>query len=127
MQAIQIEAEYLTDITADVTATEECINSLKAKFPVLVFSKITCSFCIEMKRTLVSYGVTAAIVEVDKLPGVKSVLSDIFSMKTFPILVIDGNCIGGCSELKSIEHGSLPGLILPLLPYMVMLILHIKI
>ena len=39
-------------------------------------------------------------------------------MKTFPMLIIDGVCIGGCDSFKDLEHSSLPGLTRCLLPHM---------
>ena len=115
-----IDVEYLSDITANISS-EDDINTLSSTYDVLVFSKTTCSFCVEMKRTLISYGVCAAVVEVDQLnlPGFDAILEKLYSMKTFPMLVIDGKCIGGCSDLKAIEHSSLPGLATPLLRFMV--------
>jgi thioredoxin-related protein len=51
MEAIQIEIEYITDITSDVSSAED-LTTLAEKHKVLMFSKTNCPYCVELKRTL---------------------------------------------------------------------------
>jgi glutaredoxin 3 len=85
--------------------------------PVLLFSKTWCPFCLELKRTLTSYGTKFGVVEVDACSDpnvVLNVLFDVHGRRTVPLLFVEGKCYGGCADIKHLEHtGDLTILVAP--------------
>ena len=51
MDAIQVDVEYINDITNNVSSENE-LKTLAGKYKVLMFSKTNCPYCVELKRTL---------------------------------------------------------------------------
>lgn len=84
------------------------MDKLIQQYPVLLFSKTGCQFCMEVQRTLASYGVKFTQVNVDKLPhGIGSLVQDrlkeIGGFRTVPHLFVDGKSCGDCSGIKKQE------------------------
>jgi len=108
-----------SDLTEDVEggAVEAKINELIRANDVIVFSKTNCPFCLELKRTLASYGVSFAVFEADKTHAygqIKSALQAKTGISTFPNLFIRGDSIGGCMDVKNLElSGKLFALLAP--------------
>lgn len=100
-----IESSLATDVTQqDAEAT--IVDDLIKNHGVLLFSKTTCAFCLELKRTLQSYGIPYAVFEVDRVAKVVDFvakLNDISGIKTFPNLFIKGKSYGGCMDMKKKE------------------------
>jgi tellurite resistance protein TehA-like permease/glutaredoxin len=100
-----IESSLATDVTKpDAEAT--IIDDLVKNHSVMMFSKSTCAFCLELKRTLQSYGIPYFVFEVDKsakLPDFIAKLNEISGIKTFPNLFINGKSHGGCMDMKKKE------------------------
>lgn len=104
-----LKATYATtDLTEDMEAAsvESKIMDLIRSHDVIMFSKSTCPFCLELKRTLASYGVSFAVFEADKTHvyrQIQTVLKSKTNVGTFPNLFIRGESKGGCSEVKMLE------------------------
>ena len=84
------------------------MDKLIEKYPVLLFSKTGCQFCMEVQRTLASYGVKFAQVNVNKLPHgigplVQNRLKEIGGFRTVPHLFVDAKSRGDCTGIKSQE------------------------
>ena len=77
---------------------------------LVVFSKTTCPFCVEAKqileRELGAAYARVKVIELDELgAGVAKVapaLLAISGMTTVPNIFLEGESIGGCSELKAL-------------------------
>jgi glutaredoxin len=73
---------------------------------VVMISKSSCPFCLELKRTLLSFGVHYTVVEADKTGKINTVckeMHELYGMSTFPLLIIDGTKVGGCTDCKTFE------------------------
>jgi glutaredoxin len=58
-------------------------------------------------KILASYGVTYATIEVDRHKSRRELTASLkktYGQNTFPMLVVDGKLIGGCSDFKRMEH-----------------------
>jgi glutaredoxin 3 len=85
---------------------------------LVVFSKTTCPFCVEAKQILArELGEAYALVKVIELDqlGAESgkvvpALLAISGMTTVPNIFLEGESIGGCSELKALLNDKSAGL-----------------
>lgn len=84
--------ERTRDIEVGSIDTE--LNELIKQNDIMLFSKTTCAFCFEIKRTLLSKGVSFGVFECDQAKGglelYKPHLKKISGMGTFPQLFVDG-------------------------------------
>lgn len=73
---------------------------------VIMISKTSCPFCLELKRTLLSFGVHFIVIEADKTGKMNALckeMHELYGMSTFPLLIIDGIKVGGCTDCKTFE------------------------
>lgn len=107
------------NMTTDIEAgsVETRVAELVAAHPVIMFSKSSCPFCAELKRTHLSYGVTFAVFEIDGSQSTSEIqiaLKQRSGISTVPNLFIKGESVGGCTDVKALEHsGKFLGLIAP--------------
>ncbi|KAL8601884.1 hypothetical protein ACOMHN_020619 [Nucella lapillus] len=83
------------------------VKDTVAANPVVVFSKSTCPFCRTAKSILGELGAEVKVIELDKVKDgslLQDVLGHMTSARTVPRVFINGQCIGGCSELKLLHH-----------------------
>ena len=115
-----IEAALNCDVTSKLEGKESAEELIKSK-PVVMLSKSTCPFCFELKRTLQSYGVNYEVAELDLLPSMTSIQKDLlekYGVSTVPLLFLKGELIGGCMQVKELEHsGEFQRLISPYLTF----------
>lgn len=80
---------------------------------IIVYSTLTCPYCVNAKELLDSKGVEYKVVYVDKDPTqLAEMLSKSNGSRTVPQIFIDGKHIGGFSDLKSLnESGKLDALL----------------
>ncbi|CAH1786345.1 unnamed protein product [Owenia fusiformis] len=74
---------------------------------VMVFSKTTCGFCRMAKETLNNAGATYEALEINNRPDayeIQSILGKMTGSTTVPRVFINGKCIGGGSETKSLHN-----------------------
>ncbi|GFR59532.1 glutaredoxin 2 [Elysia marginata] len=74
---------------------------------VVVFSKTHCPHCTDSKSLLSDMGVEYKAVELDQIYNggqVQNVLERITDARTVPRIFIDGKCVGGNSDLKSLDQ-----------------------
>lgn len=107
--AVHPEIPLAENVTAEVDASSATkkVEDLISSNPVMLFSKSTCQFCFETKRTLESYGVKYAVFEVDKVSAtaaLQDALNEKTGFRTVPSLFIDGKSVGGCNTVKHLEH-----------------------
>lgn len=110
-QAVPVE-EILVDEDALVNDATEALKStnlatfIQNNKGVVMISKSTCPFCFELKRTLQSFGVHYTVAEADKTGKINEICKEMhaaYEMNTFPLLIIDGVKVGGCTDCKSFE------------------------
>jgi tellurite resistance protein TehA-like permease/glutaredoxin len=118
---IQRTAQYNHECSHSLTVDEGALVSdeteaLKAsnlstfldnrKVGVVMLSKSTCPFCFELKRTLQSFGVHYIVIEADKTGKMNEICKEMhasYGMSTFPLLLIDGTNVGGCTDCKTLQ------------------------
>ena len=95
---------------ADAAGTKmgRFVSQMVNDHPVVIFSKTSCPHCTETKTTLNDKGVPYKVVELDQMhsgegPLVQNVLQEMTSARTVPRIFIDGNCVGGNSDLKTLN------------------------
>ncbi|XP_005093031.1 glutaredoxin [Aplysia californica] len=82
------------------------VNDLVSKNKVVVFSKTHCPHCSDSKTLLTTMGVNYKTVELDKLQEggeVQNVLGQMTDARTVPRIFISGQCVGGNSDLKTLN------------------------
>lgn len=83
--------------------------------PVIVYSKSSCSFCVQAKRSLDGMGVRYLAVELDRISeggAIQNALAELTHQRTVPNIFIGGEHVGGYSELQTgIRNGKVPQLI----------------
>lgn len=99
----------LTDALRETSDVAREIQKLVEANNVLLFAKSTCQFCLEVERTLLSWGVTFAVVELDSLPSsamkaAQDALFDMGGFRTVPHLFVEGVSRGGCNDIKTQER-----------------------
>ncbi|XP_061166897.1 glutaredoxin-2, mitochondrial-like [Saccostrea echinata] len=74
---------------------------------VVIFSKTTCPFCVQTKEIFKNLGIPYEAMELNKHPdgqNIQSYLADITKARTVPRVFINGTCIGGATETKSLHQ-----------------------
>ena len=107
--AAGLPAHSVMDVAKSISSGSlDELTALTKSHPVMVFSKSNCPFAFELKRTLASLGVPYAKVEVNQHSAANKIRASLLSLsggvKTLPVLFVDGACIGGCDDLKAMEH-----------------------
>ncbi|KRZ43693.1 Glutaredoxin-C6 [Trichinella pseudospiralis] len=80
------------------------------KYPVAVFSKLTCPFCTKVKEMFNFYELPKekyTIVELDGRPDeeqLKEVFQSMTGARTVPRIFINGQCIGGCDNMTKLHQ-----------------------
>ncbi len=75
---------------------------------IIVYSTEPCSFCARVKGLLQARGVRFTEVNLSKDPQGRVELAGRTGMMTFPQVVVDGELLGGFSELQAaVESGRL--------------------
>lgn len=73
---------------------------MKAK----LYTKPTCPFCIKAKAILAEKGVDYEDIDVSSNPELRAKVSEsVGGYRTVPMIFLDGEFIGGCSELQALE------------------------
>ncbi|KAK3102933.1 hypothetical protein FSP39_015069 [Pinctada imbricata] len=81
------------------------IQQLIAENCVVVFSKTTCPYCTQAKDILRGMKVDHHVVELNHHPEgseIQSVLAEMTNARTVPRVFINGTCVGGASDVKSL-------------------------
>lgn len=94
------------DVTAPTLTANE-IDDLINTHPVMLFSKATCAFCLELKRTLLSLGISYTVFEVDKCGDYSEIsakLKERSKIGTYPNLFVKGKSIGGCMDCRRLDQ-----------------------
>lgn len=98
----------ITDVTKKITGPPSLdeIKQLISSYDVMFFSKSTCAYCLELKRTLKSYGVHFTVFEMDAcgdFDGYRFKLGELTKSNTAPQLFLKGQYIGGCDKIKDMD------------------------
>ena len=85
------------------------VERLISAHNVLLFGDASSPFCVEVERTLLSWGVTFAVVEADSLSSAArgallSALKEHAGIETLPLLFVDGKSRGSCGDIKEQER-----------------------
>ena len=83
--------------------------------PVVVFSKTTCPYCIQVKQLLSRLGAKSKVIELDTESDgseIQSALLEWTGQRTVPNVFIGGTHIGGCDATVAKHNG---GKLIPLL------------
>lgn len=70
-----------------------------------LYTTATCPFCIRAKEILARHGIEYVEHKMDGKPDELRAAKERFGHPTVPIILLDGEFIGGCSELERIERG----------------------
>lgn len=68
-----------------------------------MYSKSWCGFCAQAKRLLQSKGVSWTEYDLDKEPARAAEMQQRTGGRTVPQIVIDGEALGGCSDLMALD------------------------
>ncbi|KAG5475311.1 hypothetical protein LSCM1_03424 [Leishmania martiniquensis] len=83
------------------------VAELIAANKVVVFSWVTCPFCVRAKELLKPLAKDLRVYECDQMPNGEDLRKEIFSKyghETVPAIFINGEFIGGCSELQALQR-----------------------
>jgi glutaredoxin 3 len=72
---------------------------------VVIYTTAYCGYCHAAKRLLDNKGVAYQEVACDRRPELRSWLLDATQQRTVPQIFINGESIGGFSELSALERG----------------------
>ncbi|BFZ04272.1 hypothetical protein BsWGS_07311 [Bradybaena similaris] len=107
--------DHHSDGSSSDSMERNFIQDLVSKNRVVIFSKSHCPYCEDSKTLLSNMGVDYTAVELDKMKEgnqVQNVLGRITDARTVPRIFIDGHCVGGNSDLKSLNNsGALKNLL----------------
>jgi len=80
--------------------------------PVTVYTTSACPFCSSAKALLGKRGISYEEINLARDPDGRQQLIETTGMATFPQILIDGESIGGFTELLAADRaGRLPGLL----------------
>lgn len=85
----------------------EMVKKTIESSPVVVFSKTQCPYCVQAKGILQGMGVEMKVMELDHMEQgslIQDILEKMTSARTVPRVFINGQCIGGCSELQQLHQ-----------------------
>ena len=69
-----------------------------------IYTKPTCPFCIRAKALLQERGIEFVDHDVSNNPDLRAEVSEsVGGYNTVPMIFMDGEFIGGCSELQALE------------------------
>ncbi|KAK6191354.1 hypothetical protein SNE40_003068 [Patella caerulea] len=74
---------------------------------VVIFSKTYCPYCDTAKKIFSKLQVSPKIIELDNIEGgsqMQNILEHMTNARTVPRVFINGKCIGGASETKSLNN-----------------------
>jgi len=86
---------------------QQFVCDLVKNHKVVVFSKTQCPHCSDSKSLLSTKGVSYKTIELDKMEDggqVQNVLGQMTNARTVPRIFIDGQCVGGNSDLKNLNE-----------------------
>ena len=70
---------------------------------VQVYTGNFCGFCTAAKRLLAARGIPFQETNVSQIPGARDDLVERTGWRTIPVIEIDGELIGGFTELRSLD------------------------
>ena len=85
-------------------AHTDAIKAEVAANKVMVYSKSWCPFCVQTKELLTSKGISFEVKELDKLGDgdkIQAALQQMTGQRTVPSIFINGEHLGGNSELQT--------------------------
>ncbi|XP_071553371.1 uncharacterized protein [Temnothorax nylanderi] len=92
-------------------ATRDLVNELIAKDSIVIFSKTYCPYCTMAKKVFDSLKKTYTAVELDDREDaqeIQDVLGEITGARTVPRVFLNGECLGGGTDVKKLyESGEL--------------------
>jgi len=95
------------DDTCDLT-TQDCINSIVQKYPVVVFSKPWCPYCRKAMEALKLAGVADPhVIDLSQhknAPQIQATLQTMTGRRTVPNVFVGGKSIGGGDETAALQR-----------------------
>jgi glutaredoxin 3 len=71
---------------------------------IQMYTTAWCGYCVRAKALLESKGLPYEEIHLDDEPGFRQRLLDLTGGWTVPQIVIDGELVGGYTELRRLEH-----------------------
>ncbi len=71
---------------------------------IKVYTKVPCPYCVTAKRLLSEKGLAFEEIDLTERPDELQKLKKETSWRTVPMIFIDGQMIGGYTELKELEE-----------------------
>jgi cysteine synthase A len=112
---IAAEAAEEVDVELDETAVAELDTLISDTKPVVMFALEWCEFCWSVRKTLKEYGIDYQSVDLDSVEyqtdnrggKIRAALRNKTTWDTFPQIFINGEFIGGCTDLfDGLKDGS---------------------
>ncbi len=95
--------------------SKEFIEQVVKKYPVVIFSKTYCPFCMKAKGILKTVFPKVKTIELDKLENgsrIQKYLGDLTGASTVPRVFINQKFVGGCDTVtKLYKSGELQNMI----------------
>ncbi|XP_059170661.1 uncharacterized protein LOC131952144 isoform X2 [Physella acuta] len=98
--------DHEKDGAASVSREHDFVQNTVKNNRIVVFSKSHCPHCDDSKTLLNNMGVNYTAIELDQIKDgsqVQNVLGAITDARTVPRIFIDGQCVGGNSDLKTLN------------------------
>ncbi|KAH9496855.1 Glutaredoxin-2, mitochondrial [Bulinus truncatus] len=106
-EELRAMGDYEKESTPSESAEHAFVEDLVKNNRVVVFSKSHCPHCDDSKTLLSNMGVNFKTVELDQMQEgnqVQNFLGKITDARTVPRIFIDGQCVGGNSDLKTLNN-----------------------
>lgn len=87
--------------TTTVTTAEAVVEKNIQENKIMVFSKSTCPFCVQVKELFSSLGLPYSAIELDQMEDGREIQAELkrkTGQATVPNVFINGEHVGGCSE-----------------------------
>jgi glutaredoxin 3 len=71
---------------------------------IIVYSKVPCPYCVSAKRFLENRGLEFQEIDLTDHPDEMIKMKQKWGWSTFPIIIINDQCIGGYQDMKALEE-----------------------
>ena len=71
---------------------------------IVMYSKVPCPYCVNAKRFFENRSLAFEEIDLTGKPDEMLKAKEQWGWSTFPIIIINGRCIGGYTDLKALEE-----------------------
>lgn len=87
--------------------TKQMVEKLIDSDEIVIFSKTTCPYCKSAKGVFDTLQYKYTAVELDKRAdghAIQNILEQMTGARTVPRIFVQGECLGGCSDIKELYN-----------------------